>query len=468
MNITKIAISYLKHKPLNTALSVLLFALGSAMVSLLLLLGNQVEKKLTKTIEGVNLVVGAKGSSLQMILSSVYHIDYPTGNIPLTDAIKFSKLKINGISLIDKAIPLALGDNYKGYRIVGTNQDYPDHYKATLTQGVWFSAPLDATIGSEVAKATGLKIGDTFFGAHNLDAEAGHVHDEHAYKVVGIMAPNESVVDQLIFSTVESVWVVHEEHDHEEEGEDTLEHAEGDDAHNHEGHDHSEEGHVHDHTCDHSHDHEHEHEEGMNYDYPLIGHVHSDTTGKELTSLLITYAKDPMGNPSTMADVKLPDLIDKYFPKLGYAYPLRERDRLLNNMGIGINLLGWMALIFILVSALSVFISLYNSMKERQYDIALIRVMGASPGKVMWMILLEGMVVALIGCLAGLFLSHLCMTFISGALESSYRYSFGGFFYFLPKELLLIPASLLIGLMAGIVPAMQAYNTDISKTLGGN
>ena len=193
-----------------------------------------------------------------------------------------------------------------------------------------------------------------------------------------------------------------------------------------------------------------------------------DTAGKEVTSLLVFFAKDKNGQTSSMANVQLPQIIDEYYKDLSYAFPLRERNRLLENMGLGLNLLIALAFIFIFVSGLSVFISLYNSLKERKFELAQMRVMGASASLLLGMVMLEGVLIAVIGYVLGIFLSHTGMWVVSGMLQESYNYTFSGFFYFLPNELWLMLGSLFVGVLASLLPAVQAYRTDISRTLSSN
>ena len=148
-------------------------------------------------------MVGAKGSPLQLILSSVYQADFPTGNIPLAEAERWRRHP-----LVESAIPLALGDNLAGFRIVGTEHAYAEHYGASLAAGRLWQAPFEATIGARVAADTGLAAGDRFVGSHGL-AGGGAEHGAHAYTVVGVLAPSASVLDRLVLTPIESVWEVH-------------------------------------------------------------------------------------------------------------------------------------------------------------------------------------------------------------------------------------------------------------------
>ena len=166
MNLISLVWNYLRAKPMNTVLNILLLALGIAVITVLLLFNNQLNEKISSNAKGIDLVVGAKGSPLQLILCSIFHIDFPTGNIKLSEAEKVVRHR-----MVKKAIPLALGDSYNGYRIVGTNHDYPGIYNATLASGDWWKNNLEVTIGSTVAELAHLKIGETFTSAHGLTTD---------------------------------------------------------------------------------------------------------------------------------------------------------------------------------------------------------------------------------------------------------------------------------------------------------
>lgn len=443
-------------------------ALGVGLTSILLLINHQFEDRLYKNIEPVHLVVGAKGSPLQMILSSVYHIDVPTGNIPLSESYLVTKNPY-----IEKAIPLALGDSYKTFRIVGTTQDYIDLYKVKVAQGKTFEKDLEAVVGARVAKKLGLKIGDNFFGAHGLVADEGmHAHKEHAYKVVGILENSGSILDALILTNVASVWKVHEDHDHDEDEEEhdhDHDHDHDHAGHNHDhdhshdhDHDHDHAGHNHDH--DHSHDHDHDHDHDHKHTAATTTDLPIDTTGKEVTAYLLVYKKDGTGNVSAMADQMVPKIIADNSEKMGVARPAWELQRLLSLTGMGTQFLKILAGVIIVISALSMFVSLYNSLKERKYELAIMRVMGASRGRIFTLIISEGLWLAFIGLLLGLSISHIGMSILGTFLEKEYQYEFTGAI-FLSSEGFLILIIFLVGFFAALIPAIQAYKTDISNTL---
>ena len=193
----------LRLKPLQTTLSLSLLAFGVGMVSLMLLTERQINDAFERNIKDIDLVLGAKGSPLQLILANVYHIDAPTGNILQREAEKVVKHPY-----IASGIPLAYGDNHEGYRIVGTKHTYVEHYGAVLQEGRLWEAPFEVTVGARVAENLGLTLGDTFFSAHGLTDQTD-IHTDKTFTVVGVLEPSGSVVDQLILTPMESIWNVH-------------------------------------------------------------------------------------------------------------------------------------------------------------------------------------------------------------------------------------------------------------------
>ena len=195
---------YLWSRPLAAALNLLLLSLGLASITFLLLVSHQINQAFERDLAGIDVVVGAKGSPMQLILSGVFQLDVPTGNIPLA-AVK----ALQSHPQVAQVIPISMGDSFRGFRIVGTTLDYVRHYDAQLAQGVLWKSSMQAVLGARVARQSGLKVGDTFTGTHGL-AAGGHAHGQSPYTVTGILAPNGSVLDRLVLTPTESVWQVHE------------------------------------------------------------------------------------------------------------------------------------------------------------------------------------------------------------------------------------------------------------------
>jgi len=397
-------------KPLSTSMSLILLTLGVGMISLLIQLNHHIQAQMENNVRGIDMVVGAKGSPLQLILSAVFHIDTPTGNISLHEAEELVKHP-----LIQSGIPLSYGDSYKGYRIVGTNVHYPELYDAKISVGKLWHKPFEVSLGATVATRLGLHIGDSFAGAHGL-AEGGETHEEHSYQVVGIFEHSNSVLDQLILTATESVWEVHH---HEEEPENT-------EMANHQHEDHA----------DHHHHHEHE--------------------DKEITAMLISF-RNPMGM------LQMPRKVNED-TQMQAALPAFEINRLFSLMGVGIDTLQIVALVIMLVSGVSVFISLYTALKDRQYEMALMRAYGATRWQLWFVVLQEGLLLSFVGFVLGILFSRLGLFMVSGFMEEAYHYSFSAVLI-MPEEWWLLLIALGIGLLASFVPALQASSINISKTL---
>ena len=204
MNTVSLSLRYLWSRPLAAGLNLLLLTLGLASISLLLLVSHQINAAFERDLAGIDVVVGAKGSPMQLILSGVFHLDVPTGNVPLA-AVQ----ALQTHPQVAQLIPISLGDSFRGFRIVGTTPDYISHYKVPLAQGALWTKPMQAVVGAQVAARTGLKLGDTFAGTHGL-GNTGEVHGQTPYTVVGVLAASGSVLDRLVITATESVWKVHE------------------------------------------------------------------------------------------------------------------------------------------------------------------------------------------------------------------------------------------------------------------
>jgi len=388
MTLWRISLAYLSARPLATALNLLLFALGVATITLLLLATAQLEERMGRDARGIDLVAGAKGSPMQLVLSAVYHLDAPTGNIPLADAQALSRSPA-----VKKAIPLALGDSFRGNRIVGTNHDYPAHYGATLAAGRLWSDPMEAVLGADVAAGAGLAVGATLTGAHGL-SDGGDLHEQEPFKVVGVLAPSGTVLDRLVLTSVESVWEIHE-------------HA-------------------------------------------------GAPERKEITALLIQYA-------TPLAAATMPRQVNAS-SALQAASPAYESARLFRMIGVGVDVLRAFGLVLVLAAGLSVFIALLNALEERRYDLAVMRMLGASRGRLMGLMLLEGMALSLAGGFAGIALGHVFTEILGQALGAARQASVTGWTW-QARELHLLSLSVGVGIAAALLPAWRAYRTEVAAVL---
>jgi putative ABC transport system permease protein len=426
--IGKLAWKNIWFKPLNTILSILLLTASVAIITILILVEKQFEEKYQSNLDGVDLVLGAQGSPLQLVLSSVYQVDDPTGNISY-DSVKVWMQH----PYVKKAIPLAYGDNYVGFKIVGTTSDYIEKYQAKIDEGKVFEHNFEVVVGAEVAEKLNLKLGDTFKGTHGSAAE-GEVHDHGEYIVVGIASKTGKVIDNLILSNIPTVWQMHHEEGHEEVAENP--------AHGEPGHVHEEEEHVHSEECNHD-----SHESDMTIDEPNM----------EITSVLIEF-KNKMGV------FMWPNIIAQN-TKMQAALPTYQMNRLFDMFGVGLNALKYLAFGIMLISGISIFIALFNTLKERKAEFALLRVNGAKKHQLLLVVLLESILLCIVGYLFGTILGRLGIILLSKASESDFKLGFDPMEIIWEKEGLLFGLTLLIGLLAALIPAIKAYTINISKTL---
>lgn len=432
MNLLKISWKYLTFRPLSTGLNVFLLALGLAIITMLLLVQDQFEKKMNQDAEGIDLVVGAKGSPLQLILSSVYHIDFPTGNIKMEEAARLSRNR-----LVKNIIPLALGDNYEGFRIVGTNHDYLGLYGAEFSAGKAWELPFEVVLGAEVAAKARLNVGDEFASSHGISV-GSHEHDQHNFVVSGILSPKGNVVDRLVLTSIESVWYTHDEGGEEaEETADSL--ASGADAS----------------VLMESGNSGHDHEERFHHPVAKTGFPPSDDT-REVTSLFLQYR-----NP--MAAIQLPRMINSA-TSMQAASPSFEMSRLFELLGVGVSLLQGLALVLIVVAGLGIFIALYNSLRERKYDLAILRALGASRFQLLALIFLEGLMLTFLGALLGIGLGHVFLWLLVNQSEQGMVAAIQPWI-FLRQELWILIYALGVGVVASVIPAWSAYQTSIAKQL---
>lgn len=419
MNLVTLSLNYIRAQRLGTVLNLLLLALGVATIAILLLFSHQLQERLSRDGRGIDLVVGAKGSPIQLILSSVYHIDVPTGNIPLQDAELLTRNPA-----VKQAIPLALGDSHHGFRIIGTTPDYPRHYGAEPVQGRLWEKPMEAVLGTAAAARLGLAVGDSFVGAHGV-VQAGEVHEERPYRVVGVLKPSGTVLDRLILTSVESVWRIHEEEEHERRPP-----AGGDAGTPVEREDHDRK--------------QAETETGK----------HEEE--REITALLIQYR-------SPLAAATLPRHVNSQ-GALQAAAPAFETARLLTLLGVGLDTLRAFGLLLIFTAGLGVFIALYNALKERRYDLAIMRTLGASRATLLRHILLEGLLLVFAGTLIGIVLGHTVAEALGAWLKQTRQLELSGWTW-VGAELWLFALALGVGLLAAILPAIQAYRADIARIL---
>lgn len=417
MNLLRLSIAYLRAGTLVNMLQVLLLAIGVAAIVLVLHLQHQLRQQMQRDGRGIDLVVSAKGSPLQSILSSIYHVDIPTGNIPLSEA---QKLRNN--PKVRQSIPLALGDSFHGFRVVGTEPAYIEHYQGTLSLGQMFSSPMQAVIGSTVAQQTGLTVGRSFAASHGL-VKAGDVHTATPYTVTGVMAPTGSVLDRLILTPVQSVWQMHQHHHHQN----------------------------HDKQDERNSAHEHGSREETDTD-----EINNNEAAKEITALLIKFK-------SPASAISLPREINRS-TVMQAASPALEIARLFSLLGLGfdlISLFGWLVLgcaILILI------VSVLRASSERMEDYALLRALGASKSLIVRQNLLENTLLLAAGAALGILFGHTLLYALPLLHASTAGLAIQPLLV-LPEELAICATLVASGIVACCIPPLMSYRNNISQIL---
>ncbi len=391
MNIFYISLRNILAKPLSAILTLIMLIMGVGLVSLLILVGDGLEDNFLKNSKGIDMVVGAKGSPLQLILAAIYQIDSPTGNISRMDARKFARNP-----MVESVIELSFGDSYKGSRIIGTSHKYPEHYEMKLQSGGLWEEAFGATIGSQVAELHGLRTGDIFYSAHGTDVNAEE-HGDHPFKVIGVFEPSGTVIDRLILTSHESIWFVHE--------------TPGDSA---------------------------------------------AVANRSITAMLVKF-KNKMGI------ITLPRMVNQQ-TSMQAALPAIELNRLIGLFGVGIATLRIIAFAIMLLGAVSVFVSMINSLRERAYEMALLRSMGASRAQVLSMILLEALLLGAGGVLGGLLISRIGIWFMNTYASAEFGMVVDILQLHLP-EMILASVTLLLCTLAAALPAWKTSRMDVSKVL---
>ena len=356
MNIWQISKQNIKSKPLYTFLSVFILALSIALLLGIQQLKISFKNQIENNLGNIDLVIGAKGSPLQLVLASVLHLDNPTGNISYDEAKKVAKNP-----MIKSAVPISYGDSYKTYRIIGTTKDYFSIYNAELKEGRFVNKTLEVVLGATVAKEAQLKIGDTFLSSHGLVENGLEVHAD-VLTVVGILKPTQKVIDRLIVTNLESIWDVH----HHEEEEEEKEHAA-----------------------------EHHHEE----------------ESKEITSLLIIFK-------SRRAFLTFPRKINKT-TNMQAVLPNYELHKLYEYTSVGFKTINWIAYLILVISCLTIFTSLYKMVKERAFDLAILRTYGASNFQLIKMVFYEGLFIVFTAFLIGFSFIKIAFYFTINTLQNN-------------------------------------------------
>lgn len=403
MNDYKLALRYMKGRPLVTILTVASVALGLALACVVLVVAGQTRSLLEQETESWDIVVGAKGSPLQLVLNSIYYLDAPVGN---TNISVWNKLKKD--PTVDRIVPVNMGDNYLGSPIVGTTPNFFDGRISmsggnVLREGKMFARPFETIIGSEVAEKSHIRLGMKLVGAHGW-RKSNDFHKQFPYTVVGILARTGTSLDRALFTDYHSTWIVHS-HPDADEKESTL------------GHNPSSEVTA------------------------LL--VHLSQPGRRFM-----LVQEINHDQSAMAAVPVDEINNLIISFLG---PLQK-------LMLGVSYL------VAIVSGLTILISLYLMIYQRRRDIAILRAIGATRADIFRLITIEAALLSGFGVIIGWVLGHGSLTLLSPFIADHFGIAPNGWIISVP-EIGIVFSIWILGILAGILPAAVAYRLPVSDIL---
>ena len=407
-----------RHSLRRHALSTLVTASSAALACGLVMAVFSISAQSTRAFSGgkvgFDAVLGARGSALQLVLNTVYHLETSPGNIP------WSLYKeIEADPRVSLAIPYAVGDNYKGYRIVGTTTEiftdfeYQEGYKFEVqAPGMIFDPNLrEAVVGATAARDLGLKLGDKIHPYHGIRYDESQKHAEQ-YVIIGIMKPTNTPSDRVIWIPIEGIFRM---------GGHLLRGVEGE-----------------------------EYEAQAGQEIP--------DEYKEVSAVMLKFS-------SKQAGFFLSNQVNRQGKNATLAWPIAQTMLdLMSKLGWMNRVLELVAYLVVAVAGGSLLASLYNTMNERRREFAIMRSLGARKGTVFGFILLEATTIAALGALAGFLVYYLILGV--AAVIVLERTGVVLDLWLDHPALLWTPISMIaVGALAGLLPALKAYGTDVAATL---
>ena len=407
--------SLLQHK-LSTVITILSVALATALVMSVFSIRDQAESAFSSGQAGFDAVLGARGSQLQLVLNTVFHLETSPGNIPWSD---YKSIKSN--KNVELAIPYAVGDNYKGYRLVGTIPELFDNFEYKKGKTFEFQNGgsafnpnrREAVVGSYAAQKTGLKKGSTFNAYHGLVYNKNDQHREK-YEVTGVLKPTNTPSDRVIWVPIEEFYMT--------------------------------KGHV---------------LRGSGSDYEAHEHHHAEDIPDEHKEISAVMLK--LKNPAS--GFKLATKFNREGKNSTLAWPIGAIiAELFNKIGWVTKILTLIAYLVIAVAAGSILATIYNTMNERRREFAILRALGAKKSTVFSSVVLEAVTISFIGTLIGFLFYFIIISLASVVIRNQTGVVLE--VLNIHPVLLIVPlVMILLGAVAGIIPAYKAYKTEVAINL---
>jgi len=421
----RFALKNLKTKSVRAVLASIAVILCTTIALISYNTASQVRDGVISTAGFYDTVVGPEGSPLQLALSSMFFVENPLGTIPYS---YYEDLKNN--PSVKEVYPIAAGDSYRTAPIIGTVPEYLERYQ--LKTGRMFSEPGDVVLGYNLAQSGVLQIGDEFVGVHGY-AEYGHVHDDFRYNVVGVLAKTRTAADNVIYTPIESVWLVHGGHAHE----DDHEHGHGHD----EDHEH---GHGHDEDHEHGHGHEEDHEHGG------YGHDGEQVTG-DIVSIIIR-------TDSLAAHTRL---VSEYkdIPGVQAINPAAVLRELLGNLTLGRDILYILAVIIMFMAAIVIYVTTTSFVEDSKKDILVMRLVGIKRKTILSLFVLQTVFISTVSIVVSFLLSCAALFAINQFTSQSFGIVIDSTKHY-PAELIILFSVFIIIIISALISIIPVYRHD--------
>lgn len=472
MSLWKIAWRSMQQRAVASWLTAISVGMGVALIVAVLVVHQVVDRSFRRGAQGYDLIIGAKGSALQLVLDTVFYLGQPVDLIPYSYYREFTEGRF--VPAVRVAIPICTGHDYKGFRCVATIPDmferltYLDNREFEFLEGRNFYAEnyFEAVAGYTAAKKLKLTVGQqvrpTGYGAGGKDQ-----HEDEPFTIVGILAPTGTPIDRAIFLNMEGFFrskahrtgPTSEEEILRESGFRVVEDQAGEkrtpvakaaESQTPEANGSGEstpEPAAGDHQHDIKEEHRHDHEEISDED-------------RRLSAILVVTELD--NNPQLA--MALPRIVNEE-PYAQAVAPARVIAELFEGIvGNVQKVLLILAVLVVIVAGIGITVSIYNSMSERRHEIAIMRALGASRGTVMAVILLESILLSLGGGFLGVIMGHSLVAILSPTIAEYTGVIVSGLDFQL-AELILVPGLIVLATAVGYLPALMAYRTDVAKAL---
>ena len=457
MSIASLAIKSFRNRKFSVGLAIASIALSVALLLGVEILRNEARSSFTSTVSGTDLIVGARSGSVNLLLYSVFRIGNPTNNIDWS-----SYEEVRRFPGVKWGIPISMGDTHRGYRVLGTDDNYFEHYRyardrrLALIDGAWFEQDDEAVLGAEVAARLGYKLGDEVVVAHGAGEESFITHDDQPFRVVGILEPTATPVDRALHVSLDGFDQMHvnwpgsgDSHDHDPLAgmlggtaiPEANEHAEED------GHD----------------EHESEHAEEDGHDEHESEHAEEDGHGEHESEHAEQHSISAflLGLDSRAAAIGLQRRINQFeHEPLSAIMPGVALLELWEIVGLVETTLLAISLFVVIVGLFSMLIILMASINERRREMAILRALGARAGHIFALILGEAVFITITGLVLGVALVYGILLSGQGWIASEFGL-YVSLKLFSPNQVYILLLVALFGCLVGLIPGIRMYRYSL-------